>query len=157
MLNLSNMVNSGVIILLIERSKNMKKYFKIGLLLCLLLVLFLSFKSLEQYILYSQFEMKMSSKREITKVNYIFYNSHCPYCKAGKREIFKRIGTSEIPSYLIDTNSSIGKKMVKKYHIRYAPTFVKVRNKNVTSFLYAFDKNNKIVIDIEKISKAFSK
>lgn len=47
--------------------------------------------------------------------------------------------------------------MVKKYHIRYAPTFVKVRNKNVTSFLYAFDKNNKIVIDIEKISKAFSK
>lgn len=47
--------------------------------------------------------------------------------------------------------------MVKKYNVRYAPTFMKVRKRDVTSFLYAFDKNNKIVVDIVKIRKAFSK
>lgn len=101
--------------------------------------------------------MKTLRKSELPKVNYIFYKKNCRYCKLGQREIFKRINTSEIESYIIDIDSPIGKKMVKKYHVRYAPTFVKVRESNVTSFLYAFDKNNEIVIDIEKIRKAFSK
>ncbi|WP_099567540.1 hypothetical protein [Streptococcus parauberis] len=135
----------------------MKKIFKICLFLYLLFVLFLSLKSLEQYFCLAQYEMKTLRKSELPKVNYIFYKKNCPYCKLGQREIFKRINTREIESYIIDIDSPIGKKMVKKYHVRYAPTFVKVRESNVTSFLYAFDKNNEIVIDIEKIRKAFSK
>ncbi|MDT2749616.1 thioredoxin [Streptococcus parauberis] len=135
----------------------MKKIFRIYLLLYLLFVLFLSLKSIEQYLYFEQYEVKKYRNSELPKVNYIFYKKNCRYCKLGQREIFKRINTSEIESYIIDIDSPIGKKMVKKYHVRYAPTFVKVRESNVTSFLYAFDKNNEIVIDIEKIRKAFSK
>ncbi|MDT2732545.1 thioredoxin [Streptococcus parauberis] len=114
-------------------------------------------KSIEQYLYFEQYEVKKYRNSELPKVNYIFYKLDCTYCEAGKREIFKRIGTSKIETYLIDVDSSIGKKMVKKYNVRYAPTFVKVRKRDVTSFLYAFDKNNKIVVDIVKIRKAFSK
>lgn len=135
----------------------MKKIFKICLLLYLLFVLFLSLKSIEQYLYFEQYEVKKYRNSELPKVNYIFYKLDCTYCEAGKRETFKIIETSKIETYLIDIDSPIGKKMVKKYHVRYAPTFVKVRESNVTSFLYAFDKNNEIVINIEKIRKAFSK
>lgn len=127
------------------------------MLLYLLFVLFLSLKSIEQYLYFEQYEVKKYRNSELPKVNYIFYKLDCTYCEAGKREIFKRIGTSKIETYLIDVDSSIGKKMVKKYNVRYAPTFVKVRKRDVTSFLYAFDKNNKIVVEIVKIRKAFSK
>ncbi|MGT2722332.1 thioredoxin family protein [Streptococcus porcinus] len=88
-------------------------------------------------------------------VNLVFYKEDCPYCKIGKREVNKQVLKSKVVTYFIDADKKEGIKIAKKYHVKYAPTLVIIRNNDYKSFLYAHDKNNKVVVEKKKIKEAF--
>ncbi|HGA3161250.1 TPA: thioredoxin family protein [Streptococcus agalactiae] len=88
-------------------------------------------------------------------VNLVFYKEDCPYCKIGKREVNKQVLKSKVVTYFIDADKKEGIEIAKKYHVKYAPTLVIIRNNDYKSFLYAHDKNNKVVVEKKKIKEVF--
>lgn len=92
-----------------------------------------------------------------SNVNLVFYKKACPYCKAGKSEIVKNIKSSKVNSYVINADKKEGLEIAKKYHVKYAPTMVVIRDNDYKSFLYAHDKGKKIVVEKRKIKEAFEK
>lgn len=92
-----------------------------------------------------------------SNVNLVFYKKACPYCKAGKSEITNQAMKSKIVTYFIDADKKEGLEIAKKYHVKYAPTMVVIRNNDYKSFLYAHDKGKKIVVEKRKIKEAFEK
>ncbi|MGX9845715.1 thioredoxin domain-containing protein [Streptococcus iniae] len=91
------------------------------------------------------------------KVNLVFYKNGCPYCQAGKSELLKQVKNSKIDTYFIDAETKQGINIAKKYHVKYAPTIVVIRDNDYSSFLYAHDKGKKIVVEKQKIKEAFKK
>lgn len=88
-------------------------------------------------------------------VNLVFYKKSCPYCKVAKKEIATQAKDSQVITYYIDTSTGEGQKLVKKYHVKYAPTIVSIRKGNIQSFLYARDRGNNIIVEKEKIKEVF--
>ncbi|HGH7928821.1 TPA: hypothetical protein ACJOC5_001559 [Streptococcus agalactiae] len=62
---------------------------------------------------------------------------------------------SKVVTYFIDADKKEGIEIAKKYHVKHAPTLVTIRNNDYKSFLYAHDKNNKVVVEKKKIKEAF--
>ncbi|HEP2707683.1 TPA: thioredoxin family protein [Streptococcus pyogenes] len=89
-------------------------------------------------------------------VNLVFYKKSCPYCKVAKKEIATQAKDSQVITYYVDTSTGEGQKLVKKYHVKYAPTIVSIRKGNIQSFLYARDRGNNIIVEKEKIKEVFS-
>ncbi|WP_404387285.1 hypothetical protein [Ligilactobacillus animalis] len=75
--------------------------------------------------------------------NLVFYKKGCPYCKGAMFEIVKGAVDSSLreggaETLFVDTEGKAGRELVKKYHVRYAATVVKVRNKKeVKKMVYA--------------------
>lgn len=75
--------------------------------------------------------------------NLVFYKKGCPYCKGAMFEIVKGAVDSSLreggaETLFVDTEGKAGRELVKKYHVRYATTVVKVRNKKeVKKMVYA--------------------
>ncbi len=75
--------------------------------------------------------------------NLVFYKKGCPYCKGAMFEIVKGAVDSSLreggtETLFVDTEGKAGQELVKKYHVRYAATVVKVRNKKeVKKMVYA--------------------
>ncbi|MDV5976578.1 UNVERIFIED_CONTAM: thioredoxin [Streptococcus canis] len=90
-------------------------------------------------------------------VNLVFFKNDCPYCEAGKSEIVNQAVNSKILTYYINAETKQGINIAKKYHVKYAPTIVVIRNNDNRSFLYAHDKGKKIVVEKEKINEVFRK
>ena len=102
-------------------------------------------------------EQKFKTLNSYKDANLVFYKKACPYCKAGKSEIVKNIKSSKVNSYVINDDKKEGLEIAKKYHVKYAPTMVVIRNNDYKSFLYAHDKGKKIVVEKRKIKEAFEK
>lgn len=75
--------------------------------------------------------------------NLVFYKKGCPYCKGAMFEIVKGAVDSSLreggaETLFVDTEGKAGRELVKKYHVRYTATVVKVRNKKeVKKMVYA--------------------
>ncbi|MDT2731545.1 thioredoxin family protein [Streptococcus parauberis] len=102
-------------------------------------------------------EQKFKTLNSYKDANLVFYKKACPYCKAGKSEITNQAMKSKIVTYFIDADKKEGLEIAKKYHVKYAPTMVVIRNNDYKSFLYAHDKGKKIVVEKRKIKEAFEK
>ncbi len=92
-----------------------------------------------------------------SNVNLIFYKSECPYCKVGKSEVLKQVKNTKFDTFFINADKKEGLEIAKKYHVKYAPTMVVIRDNDYKSFLYAHDKGKKIVVEKRKIKEAFEK
>lgn len=90
-------------------------------------------------------------------VNLVFFKKGCPYCNAGKSEVNKQELKSKVVTYFIDAETKQGINIAKRYHVKYAPTIVVIRNNDYRSFLYAHDKGKKIVVEKSKIKEVFNK
>lgn len=67
--------------------------------------------------------------------NLVFYKKGCPYCKGAVDSSLREGGAETL---FVDTEGKAGRELVKKYHVRYAATVVKVRNKKeVKKMVYA--------------------
>ena len=75
--------------------------------------------------------------------NLVFYKKGCPYCQGAMFEIVKGAVDSSLreggaETLFVNTEGKAGRELVKKYHVRYAATVVKVRNrKEVKKMVYA--------------------
>ncbi len=131
---------------------DMKKI--IGYVLLILVSLFLFSNNLNYDSFPSEKDYISRNSKE-TKINLVFYKKGCRYCEASKDEIIEEAKNSNIVTYFIDAGKEEGIVIAKKYHVKYASTIVTIRNNDYKSFLYAYDRDKKIVIEKEKITEVF--
>ncbi|MEY8737867.1 hypothetical protein AB9M75_11805 [Lactobacillus sp. AN1001] len=89
--------------------------------------------------------------------NLVFYKKHCPYCEGAASEVIKGSKNTTVPTFFIDTESKTGRELVEKYHVRYASTIVRVRNKNVRKMIYAEKIDGKYMARQDVIKNVFGK
>lgn len=88
-------------------------------------------------------------------INIVFYKKGCPYCQAGVSKIKYESSRSDVTTYYIDVETNVGKKLAKEFDVSHSPTLVTIRDGEVSVGYYAFDKDNKIVLNDELIEGAF--
>jgi len=89
--------------------------------------------------------------------NLVFYKKHCPYCEGAASEVIKGSQNTTVPTFFIDTESKTGHELVEKYHVRYASTIMKIRNKNVQKMIYAEKIDGKYMAKQDVIKEVFGK
>lgn len=89
-------------------------------------------------------------------MNLVFYKRTCPYCKAGKKAVIFEAKESAITSYFVDVETKEGKRLVKKYGVKYAPSIVAIRSGKSKVYLYAGDKDGKKVVYQDVIDTVFN-
>lgn len=94
----------------------------------------------------------------------VFYKINCPFCEAAHQAIESKIKTVDTLSgrgniVFVNVESDLGKKLVKKYDIKYAAT-ITILNKQGKSFNFtqaALDSKNNHIADNDSINEAFDK
>lgn len=87
--------------------------------------------------------------------NLVFYKKHCPYCEGAASEVIKSSKKTTVPTFFIDTESKNGHELVKKYHVKYASTIVRIRDKNIQKVIYAEKVDGKYEARKDAIKKVF--
>ncbi len=115
------------------------------------------------YLKNNSYQAQINNQNNVTEMieksrkdyNLVFYKKHCPYCEGAASEVIKGSKKSTVPTFFIDTESKNGHELVKKYHVRYASTIVRVRDKNAQKIIYAEKVDRKYKADQDAIKKVF--
>lgn len=87
--------------------------------------------------------------------NLVFYKKHCPYCEGAASEVIRASKKATVPTFFIDAESKNGHELVKKYHVRYASTIVRIRDKNIQKIIYAEKVDGKYKAKKDAIKEVF--
>lgn len=126
--------------------KKKKFFLVVGTIGMILITVFIwGFEKNNSYRSQSDARMRVSKIIEGKSKNYnlVFYKKDCPYCKGAMFEFVKGAVDSSLreggaETLFVNTEGKAGRELVKKYHVRYAATVVKVRNrKEVKKMVYA--------------------
>lgn len=74
----------------------------------------------------------------------VFFKNGCPYCRSAKDEITSAIKQSDIPVYIVNTESKTGKDFVNHFRIKYASTITVLDSGKFKSLPYADKIDGKI-------------
>lgn len=74
----------------------------------------------------------------------VFFKNGCPYCRSAKDEIASAIKQSDIPVYIVNTESKTGKDLVNHFRIKYASTITVLNSGKFKSLPYADKIDGKI-------------
>lgn len=74
----------------------------------------------------------------------VFFKNGCPYCRSAKDEIASAIKQSDIPVYIVNTESKTGKDLVNHFRIKYASTITVLDSGKFKSLPYADKIDGKI-------------
>lgn len=85
----------------------------------------------------------------------VFFKDGCPYCRAGKSKIESEAQKAKFPVYYVDTQSDIGKLLVKSFKVKYASTITVVEKGKYKNIAYADKINGKIIPLSDNIKKVF--
>lgn len=115
------------------------------------------------YLKNSSYQAQTNNQNNVTEVieksrknyNLVFYKKHCPYCEGAASEVIKGAKKSTVPTFFIDTESKNGHELVKKYHVRYASTIIRIRDKDVQKIIYAEKVDGKYKASQDAIKKVF--
>lgn len=74
----------------------------------------------------------------------VFFKNGCPYCRSAKDEITSAIKQSDIPVYIVNTESKTGIDLVNHFSIKYASTITVLDSGKFKSLPYADKIDKKI-------------
>lgn len=93
----------------------------------------------------NRYRSQVNTQDDVTKMiakkrkdyNLVFYKRNCPYCEGAASKIISESKKTNVPTFFVDTESDNGRRLVKEYHVRYASTIIKIRDKNIQKMIYA--------------------
>lgn len=115
------------------------------------------------YLKNNSYQIQTNNQNNVTETieksrkdyNLVFYKKHCPYCEGAASEVIRGSKKATVPTFFIDAESKNGHELVKKYHVRYASTIVRIRDKNIQKIVYAEKVDGKYKAKKDAIKEVF--